>query len=31
MHANMEETQGKRHNYLLCFDVEKMRNTKTEE
>jgi hypothetical protein len=28
MHANMEETQGKGHNYLLCFDVGKMRNTK---
>jgi hypothetical protein len=28
MHADMEETQGKRNNYLLCFDVGKMRKTK---
>jgi len=28
MHANMEETKGKRHSYLLCLDVGQMRKTK---
>jgi len=28
MHANVEETQGKRHNYLLCLGVGQTRKTK---